>query len=297
MIDWIDTETFRAWLPELKAALRILIILVVAWVAQMVVRRVVRRIRIHFAARANGEEAKRIETLGRVVRYTLTVLILLVAGMLVLNEVGVSIAPILGAAGVVGVAVGFGAQSLIKDYFTGFFLLIENQIRVGDVVEIAGKSGLVVEITLRRVKLRGYDGSVHYVSNGLITTVTNMSTEYANAVIDVGVAYKANIDAAFEMIREVGQGMRTDPKFAPRILDDIELAGVESLADSAVVIRCRIKVLPLEQWSVRREFNKRVKEALERADIEIPFPQRTIYFGNALPTGAASPSAAGPGKS
>jgi moderate conductance mechanosensitive channel len=283
MIDWIDTETFRAWLPELKAALRILIILVAAWVAQMVVRRVVRRIRIHFAARANGEEAKRIETLGRVIRYTLTVLMLLVAGMLILNEVGVSIAPILGAAGVVGVAVGFGAQSLIKDYFTGFFLLVENQIRVGDVVEIAGKSGLVEEITLRRVKLRGYDGSVHYVSNGLITTVTNMSTEYANAVIDVGVAYKANIDAAFEMIREVGQEMRADPRFAPRILDDLELAGVENLADSAVVIRCRIKVLPLEQWSVRREFNKRVKEALERADIEIPFPQRTIYFGNALP--------------
>lgn len=283
MIDWIDTETFRAWLPEMKAALRILSILVVAWVAQTVVRRVVRRLRVHFAGRAHGEEAKRIETLARVVRYALIVLIFLLAGMLILNEVGVSIAPILGAAGVVGVAVGFGAQSLIKDYFTGFFLLVENQIRVGDVVEIAGKSGLVEEITLRRVKLRGYDGSVHYVSNGLITTVTNMSTEYANAVIDVGVAYKANIDAAFEMIREVGQEMRADPRFAPRILDDLELAGVENLADSAVVIRCRIKVLPLEQWSVRREFNKRVKEALERADIEIPFPQRTIYFGNALP--------------
>lgn len=297
MIDWIDTETFHAWLPELKAALRILIILVVAWVAQMVVRRVVRRLRMHFAGRTHGEEAKRIETLARVVRYALIVLIFLVAGMLILNEVGVSIAPILGAAGVVGVAVGFGAQSLIKDYFTGFFLLVENQIRVGDVVEIAGKSGLVEEITLRRVKLRGYDGSVHYVSNGLITTVTNMSTEYANAVIDVGVAYKANIDAAFEMIREVGRGMRADPIFAPRILDDIELAGVESLADSAVVIRCRIKVLPLEQWSVRREFNKRVKEALERAEIEIPFPQRTIYFGNALPKEASSVGAAGPSRS
>jgi moderate conductance mechanosensitive channel len=283
MIDWIDTETFRAWLPELKAALRILIILVAAWVAQMVVRRVVRRIRIHFAARANGEEAKRIETLGRVIRYTLTVLMLLVAGMLILNEVGVSIAPILGAAGVVGVAVGFGAQSLIKDYFTGFFLLVENQIRVGDVVEIADKTGLVEEITLRRVRLRGYDGSVHYVSNGLITTVTNMSTEFAQAVIDVGIAYKADIDAAFDVIRQVARDMRAHPQFTPRILDDLDLAGVESLADSAVVIRCRIKVLPLEQWSVRREFNKRVKEALDRAGIEIPFPHRTIYFGNALP--------------
>jgi small conductance mechanosensitive channel len=283
MNNWFDLELFRAWLPELKVALRILIIVAAAWAAQLIVRRVVRRLRLHFAGRAHGEEAKRIETLGRVVRYALTVLIFLVAGMLILNEVGVSIAPILGAAGVVGVAVGFGAQSLIKDYFTGFFLLVENQIRVGDVVEIAGKSGLVEEITLRRVKLRGYDGAVHYVSNGLITTVTNMSTEYANAVIDVGVAYNANIDAAFELIRGVARGMRADPDFAPRILDDIDLAGVESLSDSAVVIRCRIKVLPLEQWTVRREFNKRVKEALERAGIEIPFPQRTIYFGNPLP--------------
>ncbi len=282
MSEWFDLDMFRAWLPELKSALRITVILVAAWVAQTVVRRVVRRLHEHFATRALGnEEAKRIETLGRAVRYALTVLIFLVAGMLLLNELGVSIAPILGAAGVVGVAVGFGAQSLIKDYFAGFFLLVENQIRVGDVVSIADKSGLVEEVTLRRVKLRGYDGSVHYVSNGLITTVTNLSTEFAQAVMDIGIAYKENIDAAFDVIRQVAKEMRADPEFAPRILDDLDLAGVESLADSAVVIRCRIKVLPLEQWTVRRAFNKRVKEALERNGIEIPFPQRTVYHRNA----------------
>ncbi len=281
MSEWIDLDMFRSWLPELKSALRVTVILVAAWVAQTVVHRVVRRLHEHFATRALGnEEAKRIETLGRAVRYALTVLILLVAGMLLLNELGVSIAPILGAAGVVGVAVGFGAQSLIKDYFAGFFLLVENQIRVGDVVSIADKSGLVEEVTLRRVKLRGYDGAVHYVSNGLITTVTNLSTEFAQAVMDIGIAYKENIDAAFDVIRQVANEMRADPEFAPRILDDLDLAGVESLADSAVVIRCRIKVAPLEQWSVRRAFNKRAKEALERNGIEIPFPQRTVYHRN-----------------
>jgi small conductance mechanosensitive channel len=276
--EWFGDELVRAWLPELKSALRILAILIVAWVAQAVLGRVLRRLRAMLAARSTDrEESKRIETLARVLRYTLAVVIMLVTGMLVLNELGVSIAPILGAAGVVGVAVGFGAQSLIKDYFNGFFILVENQIRVGDVVAIADKGGLVEEITLRRVKLRDYDGSVHYVPNGLITTVTNRSTEFANAVVDVGIAYRSSIDAAFDALRQVARELRADPGFAPRILDDLEIAGVENLADSAIVIRCRIRVVPLEQWTVRRELLKRVKEAFDRNGIEIPFPQRTVH--------------------
>jgi small-conductance mechanosensitive channel len=171
------------------------------------------------AARASGpENAKWIETVGRAARYALSVVTLLVAGMLVLNELGISIAPILGAAGVVGLAIGFGAQSLIKDYFTGFFLLVENQIRVGDVVEIAGKSGLVEEVSLRKVRLRDYDGSVHYVSNGLITTVTNRSTEFSFALIDIGIAYKSNIDQAIDVLRQVAADMRQDPVLGSRSL-------------------------------------------------------------------------------
>jgi small-conductance mechanosensitive channel len=260
---------------------------VIAWIAQGLVGRVVRKVRVLLATRVlDREEAKRIETLGRVIRYALTVLILLVAGMLVLNELGISIAPILGAAGVVGIAVGFGAQSLIKDYFNGFFLLVENQIRVGDVVDIAGVGGLVEEITLRRVKLRGYDGAVHYVANGQITTVTNRSSGFAFAVMDVGVGYAADIDRAVEVLREVGAGLRADPQFAARIIEDVEIAGVESLGDSAVTLRCRIKVVPLEQWAVRREFLRRVKAALDAAKIEIPFPQRTVWVrGNGAALG------------
>jgi small conductance mechanosensitive channel len=199
----------------------------------------------------------------------------------------VSIAPILGAAGVVGLAIGFGAQSLIKDYFTGFFLLVENQIRVGDVVEIAGKSGLVEEVSLRKVMLRDYDGSVHYVSNGLITTVTNRSTAFSFALIDVGIAYRSNIDQAMDVMRRVASELRADAAFADRIIQDIEIAGVESLAESAIILRSRIRTQPLAQWDVRRAFLKRIKEAFEAEGIEIPFPNRTLHLA---PSSLQAPS-------
>ncbi len=151
----------------------------------------------------------------------------------------------MAAAGVVGVAVGFAAQNLIKDYFNGFFLLIEDQIRHGEVVEVAGKDGLVEELTLRHVKLRDYEGSEHY---GNITTVTNLSRDYSFAVIDIGIAYRKNVDEVYEIIRIVGHELRAAPEFRDKIIDILELAGIDKLADSSVNIRCRFKVLPLEQW-------------------------------------------------
>src|SRR5690606_31667046 len=203
------------------------------------------------------EERRRLDTVVRIARQSLSTVIVVVAATLVLNQLGVSIAPILGAAGVVGIAVGFGAQSLVKDVFTGFFLLIENQIRVGDVVEIAGKSGVVEQLSLRRIKLRSYDGSVHYISNGLITTVTNMSTEFAFAVVDIGVAYREDIDGVYAVMREAAEALRGSPDFGAKIIGDLEIAGVDQWADSAVMIRARIRTLPLEQWGVRREYLKR----------------------------------------
>jgi small conductance mechanosensitive channel len=202
-----------------------------------------------------------------------------VATTLILSELGIAVAPILGAAGVIGLAVGFGAQSLVKDYFAGFFILLENQMRQGDVVDIAGKAGLVEEITLRYVRLRDYDGNVHFVSNGLITTVTNMSRGYAQSVVDVGVAYREDTDEALAVMRETGAEMRADPVFGPKILDDLEVAGVDRWADSAVILRCRFKVRPLEQWNVRREFLRRLKKAFDARGIEIPFPHLTVYAG------------------
>jgi small conductance mechanosensitive channel len=191
----------------------------------------------------------------------------------------VSLAPILGAAGVVGIAVGFGAQSLVKDYFTGFVLLIENQIRVGDVVQVVDKSGLVEEVTLRYVRLRDYDGNVHFVPNGLISSVTNMSLEFAQSVVDVGIAYREDVDEAFGVMRAVADGMRADPALGAKMLDEMEVAGVERWGDSAVVLRCRFRVAPLEQWNVRREFLRRLKKAFDERGIEIPFPHVTVYAG------------------
>jgi small conductance mechanosensitive channel len=234
------------------------------------------------------EQVKRAETLGRVFRYIVAVIILVLATTLILSELGIAVAPILGAAGVIGLAVGFGAQSLVKDYFAGFFILLENQMRQGDVVDIAGKAGLVEEITLRYVRLRDYDGNVHFVSNGLITTVTNMSRGYAQSVVDVGVAYREDTDEAVAVMCETGAQMRADPAFGPKILDELEIAGVDKWADSAVILRCRFKVQPLEQWNVRREFLRRLKKAFDARGIEIPFPHVTIYAGVAK-DGSAAP--------
>jgi small-conductance mechanosensitive channel len=276
----IDSLNLGPWGGTLIVVLRILLIAIVAWIVAAILNRMIRLFRQRIAQRFDDREhVKRAETIGRVFRYLISVVVTLIAGVLILSELGVSIAPILGAAGVVGLAVGFGAQSLVKDYFTGFFILLENQLTSGDVVEIAGKAGLVEDVTLRFVRLRDYGGNVHFIPNNLITTVTNMSRGYAQAVIDVGIAYREDTDQAFEAMRAVGREMRADAVLAPKILDDLEIAGVDQLADSAVVLRCRFKVAPLEQWGVRREFLRRVKKAFDARGIEIPFPHLTVYAG------------------
>lgn len=264
-----------------KTTLRILLILLVAGMLMKLSAKLIITLKIHLIGRAadDAEELKRIETVGRVFRYIATIVIAIIAIVEVLHEIGISIAPILAAAGVVGVAVGFGAQSLIKDYFNGFFLLLENQIRQGDVVDAGGKAGLVEEVTLRYIRMRDYSGNVHFVPNGTITTVTNMSRGYAQAVIDVGVAYRENVDEVMQIMKTVGEDLRTDDAFQFKILDNMEMAGVDQLDNSSVVIRCRFKVLPLEQWGVRREFLKRIKAAFDQQGIEIPYPHLTIYPG------------------
>jgi small conductance mechanosensitive channel len=270
------------WRAGLFTALRIAIILLVAVVAMRVLQRMIRAFRERITrAMEDPEEIKRAQTLGRVFRYLAAVLVWVIAGTELLHELGVSLAPILGAAGVAGLAVGFGAQSLVKDYFTGFFILLENQLRQGDVVEVGGKVGLVEEVTLRHVRLRDYDGHVHYVPNSLITTVTNMGKGHARSVVDVGVAYREDVDQALAAMREVAGEMRADPVYGPKIVDEIEIVGVERWDDSAVILRCRFMVRPLEQWSVRREYLRRLKKRFDADGIEIPYPHLTIYAGAA----------------
>jgi len=250
---------------------------------QATANRLIRIFRRYMQGKAPSvDEQARIQTLARVFRNSTAVIIVIVAGTLILGEVGISVAPILATAGVAGVAIGFGAQSLIKDYFNGFFLLLEDQLRQGDVVEVSGKSGLVEEVTLRYVRLRDFEGHVHFVPNGEIKVVTNRTRGFAQAAIDVGVGYSVDIDQALAVMREVGQALRADVVWQAKIAGDVEIMGVEKLDNSAVVLRCRVKVVPaIEQWNVKREFLKRLKKAFDERGIEIPFPQLTVHMPSA----------------
>ena len=263
-----------------KDLLRVMLILLAAWALVIVSRKLIRvfsdyaRQGIHSA-----EEGRRVETLDRILRYISNVVILVVAAVLLLSELGVSVTPILGAAGVVGIAVGFAAKSLIQDYFNGIFLLLENQIRQGDAVEISGKSGVVEDITLRYVALRDIEGNVHYIPNGQITILTNKSRGYAYALIEFGVAYREDLDEVYRVTHEAAAAMRADPEMGPKILEDLEIQGVQNWGDSAVVIRCRFKTEALEQWDVRRKFLVWLKKAFDARGIEIPYPHLTLYAG------------------
>ena len=280
LVSALETE-LAPWAKVLVSLTNIFLIALAAWLLMRLSARLLRVFNRRLLVSADCiEDRKRSETLIRVSRYVATVVIGAVTVMLILSEIGISIAPILATAGVAGLAVGFGAQSLVKDYFTGFVMLLENQIRVGDSVEVAGKVGVVEEVTLRYVRLRDVEGAVHYVPNGVIATVTNRSRDFAYAVIEFGVGYKENVDDIFELMRIVGREMREDPVAGEKILDDIEIFGVEKWADSAVNMRCRFKVRAGEQFGIRREYLRRLKNLFDTKGIEIPFPSRTVYTRN-----------------
>jgi small conductance mechanosensitive channel len=282
MLEWLRLESLglsSAQVNELSVIfVRVPLILIGAWVISRAARRAIRLLIQRVNQRSDDSEAiKRAETLGQVSRYVISVLLTLVAVMLVLSEFGFSLAPFLGAAGVAGLAVGFGAQSLVKDYFTGFFLLLENQIRQGDVVKLGEHVGVIEEVTLRFVRLRDYEGSVHFIPNGTISVVTNMSLGFAQAVIEIGVAYHSDLEQVMAVMQRVSQELRQDAKWADRVWADLEMAGVERFDASSIALRARIKVKPQSQWEVRREYQKRLKVAFAEAGIEIPFPQMTLH--------------------
>jgi small conductance mechanosensitive channel len=279
LLDAVRSISVRDWLALGQVLLRITLIVVAAWAVSRVGNRMFRMILARLLRAASEDRVDRLETLGRVFGNGLSVVISLVVGMLMLDVLGISVAPILATAGVVGIAVGFGAQSLIKDYFNGFFLLVDDQLRQGDIVQIAGIDGGVEKVTLRYVRLRDYEGNVHFVPAGQIGIVTNRSRDFAFAVIDIGIAYRESVEAAIEVMRAVGREMRADEAFGPSILEDLEIAGVNEWAGSAIVIRCRFKVKAMQQWGVRRGFLQRLKAAFDAHGIEIPYPHLTVYAG------------------
>lgn len=275
------------WELIVSTLLRVLLILALAWAALKVMRRMLRKLeqRLIDQGRAKGEplseQEKRVETLIRLVRQAIHILVWVMVGLVVLREFGVDVAPILASAGVAGLAIGFGAQNLVRDVIAGFFLILENQVRVGDVVNVNGTGGLVEKVNFRTLVLRDLSGTVHVFPNGTINTTANLTSEWSAYLFDVGVAYKEDVDKVMEIMRQVGREMRADEHFGPLMIDDIEVFGVDDFGDSAVVIKGRLRTQPIKQWDVGREYRRRLKYAFDNAGIEIPFPHRSIYFGEA----------------
>ena len=259
---------------------RVLLVLALLFVAVQFLRMACNRMRVLMEGFAPTiERQKRAHTLSSIVYAVGFSLVLVVGILLVLRELGLDMAPFLATAGIGGLAVGFGAQSLVKDFISGFFVLLEDQVRVGDVVNIAGKGGYVESVGLRIIKLRDFDGSLHIVPNGSISTVTNMTKDFSYYLMTVPVAYKEDVDEVMEALREVGKELRQNSAFATDILDDLEVVGVDNFADSAVEIVVRIKTLPIRQWVVGRELRRRIKKAFDARNIEMPFPHMTLYIG------------------
>lgn len=274
------------WL--ITSGLRIFLVLVLTLVAikaiQILMDRLFQKLFKNF--KDDIEIQKRSDTLKSVSRNMLNITIVVVAVLMILKELGVEIGPILAAAGVVGIAVGFGAQELVKDIINGFFILLDDQIRVGDVVQIADKGGLVESVNLRMIILRDLAGNVHFVRNGQINVVTNMTKEYSRYVFDIGVAYREDVDEVIEVIKQVDEDLRSDTSFKFDILEPIEILGLDQFADSAVIIKARTKTKPIRQWAVAREFNRRLKKKFDELNIEIPFPHTTLYMGQEKDGGA-----------
>ena len=279
--DYVNSEYVeRAVTWILESGLQILLIFVLMFAAMKAARLVAERLSGAFTRTVDDLEfKKRAETLAATARYGLTASILVVALMMILRALGIEIGPLLAAAGVVGLAIGFGAQNLVQDVIMGFFILLDDQIRVGDVVEIAGKGGLVERVNLRMVILRDLAGNVHYVRNGQIDVVTNMTKEFSRYVFDIGVAYREDVDEVIRVIEELDDELRRDPVFGLDILTPIEILGLDEFADSAVIIKARTNTKPSRQWAVGREFNRRLKKKFDALGIEIPFPHLTIYVG------------------
>jgi small conductance mechanosensitive channel len=224
-------------------------------------------------------QIKRVDTLTHIVRDVARFVILFVGMTMILSEGGVDLKPLLAAAGLGGLAVGFGAQSLVKDLIAGFFILWEDSVRIGDVVEVAGVVGLVEEVELRTIKLRDVSGNLHVVPNGVVDKVKNLTKDYSYSVFDIGVAYRENPDDVMEVLQEIAGDVQRDSRFAHDILEPLEMLGVDQFKDSAVMIKCRIKTEPHKQWRISREMNRRIKIMFDAKGIEIPFPYQPSYWG------------------
>lgn len=287
LLKWFDSIP---WDKLLSSSVRIVLILAVALLLYKIIKRALLRIERRLLAAdeetpdgSPSENDKRVQTLIRLTRQVLSVVVWVLVGLMVLTELGLDIAPILAGAGIVGLAVGFGAQNLVRDFISGFFMILENQVRVGDVAVINGTPGVVEQINMRTIVLRDVSDVVHIFPNGTITTIANQTKQVSAYVFDVGVAYREDIGVVTQVIHEVLYELQQDPELGPKIVGTPEVFGVNRLAEYSVEIRGRIRTLPGSQWTVGREFLRRVKQAFDEKGIQIPFPCRTLVLAQPVP--------------
>jgi len=268
---WLSEPAGRALVSRLASIGAIVLMAIVGWEALSAgIER--------YLASEDASRSQRARTLLPLIRKVILVALIVVVGLTVLSELGINIAPLLAGAGVVGLAVGFGAQTLVRDIITGLFILLEDTISVGDYVTLAGHGGTVEALSIRSIRMRDPSGTVHTIPFSDVTTVINYTREFAFAVLEIGVAYKEDVDRVTRVIEEVGQELRQDPEQQVHILDDLQVQGLDRFDDSAVVIKARIKTAPGMQWAIRRAFNRLLKRRFDAEGIEIPFPQQTIWF-------------------
>lgn len=269
---------FGSRIAETALAVGLIMVATIAlWhAAQFIVRRL---LSLGTRSLDHARTRRRLETLEPLLTKILQGAISVFSGLLVLSELGVNIGPLLAGAGILGLAVGFGAQTLVKDLITGVTILLEDSATNGDVIEAAGHAGVVEEMRIRVIQLRDLSGNVHLIPYSEVTSIINMTKEFSYYLFEVGVAYREDTDNVCRVLAEIGEEICNDDAFSEDILEPLEILGVDQFADSAVIIKARIKTKPIRQWAVGREFNRRMKQRFDREGIEIPFPHTTLYFG------------------
>lgn len=271
----------------MQAGLRIILIILAGYVGVRFIRGGLRHLEAILVKAGEGAEPapgtaqRRVTTLLGVLRTISLALVWGVVSVISLDQVGLDITPILAGAGIIGLAVGFGAQNLVRDLISGFFIVLEDQVRVGDVAVINGTGGQVESLTFRTIALRDVAGTVHVFPNGTINTLANMTKSWSAYVLNIGVAYREDTDRVVEVMRQVADELGREPGFRDKLLEPIEIFGVDEFGESAVVIKARLKTRPMEQWAVGREYRRRLKKAFDARGIEMPFPNRTLWLGDA----------------
>jgi len=272
-------KTITAWLTT--SGVRVLGILIVLVILSQMSKWIVKWLERFIPEKdtLQGAEAKkRAHTLGNILRHAVLIVISFIALLMILGELGIQLGPLLATAGVGALAVGFGAQSLVKDVISGFFIILENQYRIGDAIEAAGVSGLVESVSLRRTVLRDLEGKVHTIPNGEIKIVSNLSKEWARSVLDVGISYREDVDRVMELLHRIGEDLAAEPPWKGILLEPLQIFGVERFGESALVLRVVVKTAPLKQWEVGRELRKRIKVRFDENGIEMPFPHRVLIW-------------------